>query len=280
MSESGNLSEVVAEIKRLSKRATELAQTRGYVQGVVESVDLDEMVAWVRVLNDETAELLQITPTHGFLPKVGETVMLQLNGSDPFVLAPQTLVDGDMQSRTYVEGVSGWMIDAEGNAEFNDVFVRGYVNGIRVNQPPLAVFNIRGAPYYPKSIPNTTWTTLDDLEATRANSRGDGTTAYDVAWSSARVVPGRIGLWKITAIVAWAINANGTYRRLQVINDDTAVAEDIDIQPPGSGFVMHNISYPIEVTNAAHRYALRVNHNAGGALAVSRVVWMWEFMSD
>jgi hypothetical protein len=48
--------------------------------------------------------------------------------ADQPITAGTTLIRSDIRSQNYVAGVSGWIIEADGDAEFNNVFVRG---GIR-----------------------------------------------------------------------------------------------------------------------------------------------------
>jgi hypothetical protein len=117
--------QVVVAIEDLANRLSNAIKTRGYAQGVVEQVDLNTNTAWVRIQGDEQGELLPVAPQHGFLPRLGEAVLMSLNGSDPFVLAPQLLVEGDIQSRLFEEGVLGWRISASGNAELNNALIRG-----------------------------------------------------------------------------------------------------------------------------------------------------------
>lgn len=268
------------EIARLGKRISTVAQERGFSLGVVTSVDIAAKTCDVMMQGDDTSEALTLTHQHGFLPKLGDSVLVNLNGADPFVLAPRTMVDGDMSSKDYEEGVAGWIIKADGDAEFSNVVVRGFVNGIKVHQPPLALLRGKSADY-PAPIATSTWTTLTDLEVARSNARGtSGNSAYTVTYSSARIVPGRVGLWQVTAKVGWAINASGNIRRLQLINDDTSTAVDLDIRGPQGGLVMHSVHEPVEVKDATHRYALRVFHDAGVSLDVESVQWMWEFKSD
>lgn len=43
------------------------------------------------------------------------------------LVVPIKMVFGDLQSRRFIEGQQGWKIDYEGNAEFNNVTVRGVI---------------------------------------------------------------------------------------------------------------------------------------------------------
>jgi len=68
-----------------------------------------------------------LAPVSGYLPAVGDQVPTVANGDDPVHFATRHMVDGDLQSRTFVEGVSGWRITAGGDAELNTAVIRGEV---------------------------------------------------------------------------------------------------------------------------------------------------------
>lgn len=63
----------------------------------------------------------------GYLPPLGATVPLLMNGGDPISLLQGVMVDGDMQSRDFIPGVSGWRISANGDAEFNSAIIRAEI---------------------------------------------------------------------------------------------------------------------------------------------------------
>lgn len=125
MKDENSTNEVVDAIAAMQQRLSAVLQTRGYVKGVVEYVDTVKKVAYVRVADDDSSELLPLMPVHGFLPNIGEPVLMTLNGVDPSVLAPSLMVEGDMQSAAYVPGESGWRIAATGDVEFNNAKLRG-----------------------------------------------------------------------------------------------------------------------------------------------------------
>ena len=215
---------LIREIHAKTARTQGSAKVRGHVQGVAEYVDLagTPPTAWIRVQGDDSVPLLPITAMHGFLPREGDTVMLSLNGADPFVLAPRTMVEGDMQSIDFETGVSGWQITALGNAEFNDVVVRGTINGVRPGQPPLGLF--RNGTW--TGITTSTTTTLTDWVTAWANVAGtDGDSSYDVGhvWTNdAWIKPGRVGLWRINSAIAWRLQTNselGVLRHLTLARD-------------------------------------------------------------
>lgn len=267
------------------RRQAETPSRRSFHQGVVLSSDPDNGTAQILIGSEDVPEAsatIQVFQQNGFLPAVGETVMVQMNGADPFVTTARHLVDGDMQSKEFDTGVAGWRITSEGDAEFNDVLVRGYVNNIKVHQPPLALLRSKAADY-PLSIPDATWTTLTDLEITLSNAAGpSGNSAYGISYatSGSRVTPGRVGLWQVTAKVNWDFNGAGTLRRLQLVNDTLSSASDLDIRGPQGGLVMHNVHEPVEVSDISHQYSLRVYQDSGGSLDVDSVKWLWEFKSD
>ena len=76
-------------------------------------------------LNDGTTTTLP--DVGGYLPGLGATVPLLMNGADPVSLLQGIMVDGNMQSRDFVEGVWGWRITADGDVEFNTATIRGDV---------------------------------------------------------------------------------------------------------------------------------------------------------
>lgn len=98
--------------------------------GVVTAVDTGDGEATVE-LTDGTTTV--IYATGGYLPAVGDQVPLLANGGDPISLVPRHMVDGDLQSRSFQEGSAGWRIEANGDAEFNDVVVRGDVTANAFN---------------------------------------------------------------------------------------------------------------------------------------------------
>lgn len=64
-----------------------------------------------------------------FVPEAGSTAVIHMNGTNPLVipLNGQTVAaDGSwLRSPDYLPGISGWKIDADGSAEFNDLTARG-----------------------------------------------------------------------------------------------------------------------------------------------------------
>lgn len=90
--------------------------------GQVTEVDVDAGEATVELTDGSTTTLYA---TGGYLPAVGDQVPLLANGGDLISLVPRHMVDGDLQSKDFVEGVSGWRITAAGDAELNDLVARG-----------------------------------------------------------------------------------------------------------------------------------------------------------
>lgn len=110
------------------RRGSVPAATRTMHQGVVVSSDPVEGTAEVLIGSTDEPEASTTVTIHkqaGFLPAVGATVMVNMNGAEPIVNAAQHMVEGGMQSRDYTPDVTGWLIDAEGNAEFNNATIRG-----------------------------------------------------------------------------------------------------------------------------------------------------------
>lgn len=75
--------------------------------------------------------------------EVGE---VSLRWSDPIAAGDGSLIFPALKSPNFVDGVSGWFLDREGNAEFNDVVIRGdfEVNGD--NGAYIRIFNNVGQP--------------------------------------------------------------------------------------------------------------------------------------
>jgi hypothetical protein len=56
--------------------------------------------------------------------------------------AQVTAVDGDLQAESFVHGSAGWRMQAGGNAEFNDITIRGAAVGI---DAPVLIQTVRSA---------------------------------------------------------------------------------------------------------------------------------------
>lgn len=80
--------------------------------------------AKVLMANGVTTE---VYPVGGYLPAVGDQVPLVANGRDPIAFATRVMVDGDLQSRSFVTGEEGWRMTAAGNLEANDGYFRGRI---------------------------------------------------------------------------------------------------------------------------------------------------------
>lgn len=108
-----------------------------HLVGTVVASDVLAGTAMVE-MTDSGVEV-EVAAEAGYLPQPGSTVKVVLNGAEPVVFAPQQMVDGDMRSRTYVAGEQGWIIEADGDAEFNNVTVRGSVIATELRAEPRDV---------------------------------------------------------------------------------------------------------------------------------------------
>lgn len=343
-------SEVAKFIKGINNKQKAKTSTRAFHQGVVLSVDTVEGTAEVQVGDEEFGTVVTVYKQSGFLPAVGDPVMLQMNGAEPIVSSSRILVDGGMQSRSYVPGEEGWMIDAEGNAELNNAFMRGtiktgfgdtyvliqydadinshyivfeegedvapasiqriddathrrliffganspsapimalksmiappytfftdfwgdvVVNGLSMTKPPMAWYRRNTS----QTIPDDTPTTLTGRTLINKNDPAGEVTG-------SRMVLGRVGTWDLVVNVTWALSASGAYRKLQLVNDTLSDVYDLEVRGSAGGLIHHSVTRPVQVTDAAHQWSLRVHHDAGGDLDVEYAAWFWKFVSD
>lgn len=72
-----------------------------------------------------------------------------------------TAVDGDLQAESFVAGSAGWRLQAGGNAEFNDVTIRGAAVGI---DAPVLIQAVRASAAGFST--STTWTELAGTNVT------------------------------------------------------------------------------------------------------------------
>ncbi len=89
------------------------------------SLHLDAARPYVTV--DDGLAQYPIYEQAGFLPAVGDWIVLTRVGDDPTAMAPRYMVSGDMQSKNFITMVAGWRLTAEGNFEANNAFFRGDV---------------------------------------------------------------------------------------------------------------------------------------------------------
>jgi hypothetical protein len=122
MSLQRSLSRLAKQLRRDNRQAS---GTRSFHQGTVVAIDVDEGTAEVEIGSGAYATTVTIQKQAGFLPAVGETVMMAMNGAEPIVNAPTVMVEGDMQSKNFEHGESGWRIMFNGDAEFNNAEIRG-----------------------------------------------------------------------------------------------------------------------------------------------------------
>lgn len=125
---------LASALERKTAKVDRAATRKAWYAAVVTAVDTDAGTITFEAApeNSEGAVPLLAVPhtvaaVQGFYPEVGSTVQVAMNDTDAIVLpGPGTLVGGyAIRSLDFESGVSGWSIDAEGNAEFNDVTLRG-----------------------------------------------------------------------------------------------------------------------------------------------------------
>lgn len=267
-------------VRLMESRREATTSTRSFHQGTVTSVDAIGGTAEVLIGNASFGTTATIQKQSGFLPAVGDSVMMQMNGAEPIVIAPRTMVEGDMQSRSFVTDVSGWQITADGDAEFNDVYVRGFVNGIRIGSPPMLWARRAGS----FSVPNDTWTRITGLTNMTSGliptpGRPTPSDAYGSSMASSRITLGLPGVWRQTLFANWGgINSVGS-RQLKIV-ETTQPEERIVAAKSAEGIDNHNVCIPWSVGEPTYKYELWAYQSSGGTRTISPIDWMWEFISD
>ena len=102
----------------------------GLVASTVTAFDNVNKNATVQIVQpDGTTQTMKFPVAGSFLPEAGSQAVVYVNGLTPLILpigGKTVAEDGSwLRSPNYVTGVSGWKIDADGSAEFNNVVVRG-----------------------------------------------------------------------------------------------------------------------------------------------------------
>ena len=281
------------EIKKLVRQLhTRLndKHSSSYHRGVVQSVDAAEKTAIVLVGDADRGVEVEIQAQSGYLPAVDEELTLHMNGPEPLAYAQSIMVDGSLESDDYIAGSRGWIILANGDAEFDNVILRGMMNGIKPNEPPVLIADRTTT----LNVPSSTWTTITGLVTTLSTGGSDlpwGVTnvpfdsSYDIDFdpvlTDSRIIPGKLGLWEVHAVVNWSeINTAGI-RRLQLVNDDIGGSEDMSvINANPAGLVTHRSTVPVQVVNVTHRYSIRVWQDSGGIRTVNPCKVYWKFVSD
>lgn len=116
------------------------------------------------------------------------------------ILGGDTLVRDAIQSANYVAGVSGWRISRDGNAELNDVTIRGHwlIQGTPPNQNALIEGRLAG------SSPQLRWVDVDSYEytmtATGESAGNPLTAALHIEATSAVLNPSSFHLVKTGGI--------------------------------------------------------------------------------
>jgi hypothetical protein len=115
---------MMEQMDRIDKRVTRIyaGQT---IAAVVTEVDLVNKIALV-VTDDENAPI-EVQAHSGWLPAVGDEILLGMNGTEPINNETRHFVDGAMASQDYIPGEAGWIITADGDCEFANGEFRGTV---------------------------------------------------------------------------------------------------------------------------------------------------------
>lgn len=97
---------------------------------------------------DGTIKHVDFPVATNYLPEAGSTAVVHMNGTNPMVIplnGETVAVDGSwLRSPNYVAGVSGWKIDADGTAEFNNVVVRGTLSAGTIGRADLVASSYAG----------------------------------------------------------------------------------------------------------------------------------------
>ena len=171
---------------------------------VVNYSTADKTVDMLIVDPDGTSKALTFPVATNFIPEIGSKAVVTLNGTNPLVvpLNGQTVAaDGSwLRSPDYVAGVSGWKIDADGTAEFNNVIVRGTLAAAIMDTAVLAaVTHGGGSNGSAGAIPNGTFDV--DISGWTA---GANTTIARVTTP----VQAGAGAMRLTATGAGSVSAN------------------------------------------------------------------------
>lgn len=120
----------------LEKRINELEQKldkfmRGNIVNgeVVDYSTADKTVTMQIIDPDGSVQQVAFPVQSNFVPTAGSTAVIHMNGTNPMVVplqGEQVAADGSwLRSPDYLAGISGWKIDADGSAEFNNLVARG-----------------------------------------------------------------------------------------------------------------------------------------------------------
>lgn len=120
---------LLREVRELRQEMDAIRRGNRVSGTVVSSNSLAGTVEMLIVNPDGTSIRQSFPVASNFVPAPGSTAVVHMNGTDPLVIplqGEQVQVDGGwLRSPNYVPGVSGWKIDGDGSAEFNNVIVRG-----------------------------------------------------------------------------------------------------------------------------------------------------------
>lgn len=134
---------VAEELYRLLEEARKSAKRSPWYIGTVVSHDA---TAGTVQLDIPQASVPDVQVSSSMVPKAGTPVVVLMNGKAPLVVplpGASVAINGTtMESPDYVAGVSGWIIRADGSAEFNNVIVRGVLAAAVIDRLAATDFQI------------------------------------------------------------------------------------------------------------------------------------------
>jgi len=148
---------VADELYRLLEEARKSAKRSPWYIGTVTSHDA---VTGTVQLDIPQASVPDVQVSSSMVPKAGTPVVVLMNGKAPLVVplpGASVAINGTtMESPDYVAGVSGWIIRADGSAEFNNVIVRGVLAAAVIDRLAATDFQIAsslvGSPAVPPNL--------------------------------------------------------------------------------------------------------------------------------
>ncbi len=189
-------------VQRLEERL-DAAKRAGVQTGTVVGNDTANKTVTMTVINpDGTAKNMVFPVATNYIPEAGSKAVITMNGTNPMVIPLQgqtVAADGSwLRSPDYVAGVSGWKIDADGSAEFNNVVIRGVLEAAVIDRLDATSFQVSSSLY-------TTFTSPPNLNFDVNATGWAGLTNCSVARVTTPVQAGAGALAiTVTGAGAWA----------------------------------------------------------------------------
>lgn len=284
---------VANELYLMLEEARRVAKRSPWYIGTVTAHDA---VAGTVQLDIPQASVPNVSVTSSLVPKAGTPVVVLMNGKAPLVVplpGASVAIDGTtMESPDFVTGVSGWIIRADGSAEFNNVIVRGTLAAAVIDRLAVTDFAVAsslvGSPALPPNLTfdvnATGWSGVTNCSVARVTTpvkAGAGALAVTVtgsgAWAAGTptgvsgvvAIPGaqyQVTYWARTAATARNVRMNVRFYDAAGALITTWHSGD---QGDTTGFTdsttyATRTSYATAPPNAAF-YALRFSGTAGAA---------------